>query len=179
MRPTIVIAEPDRQKLPMRGPGCKASRYASRRKHKIALAKLSAMPVGFEEAFAFDGPEQQMTHPRAGPIKAAPHLTDTHDAKPNAPQCLGAGIRECQKPIPTSAWDTNSSIAVRYGSREVECPSCGRFKMSESLFIEAPLLLAADSESAQRLATFVRARNGEGKTPFLTDDNWRQLAADS
>lgn len=80
-------------------------------------------------------------------------------------------------PFPSCA-SAEAVIAVRYGSREVECPSCGRFKMAESLFVEAPLLLAADAELADHLVSFVRARNGEGKTPFLTDENWRQLAAD-
>jgi hypothetical protein len=52
-----------------------------------------------------------MTHARAWPIKAAPHLTDTYDADPNVPQGSGPGIRKCQEPVPTPAGNPNPAIA--------------------------------------------------------------------
>jgi hypothetical protein len=71
-----------------------------------------------------------------------------------------------------------AKIAVRYGAREVECPSCGTFKMSDKLFDSAAAAFSRQQDLLDDLREFVQARNQEGKVPMLTDDNWLVLAAE-
>jgi hypothetical protein len=71
-----------------------------------------------------------------------------------------------------------AKIAVRYGSREVECPSCGKFKMSDKLFDSAAGTFSREQDLVDDLRSFIQARNREGKIPMLTDENWSMLAAE-
>jgi hypothetical protein len=71
-----------------------------------------------------------------------------------------------------------AKVAVRYGAREVECGSCGTFKMSDKLFESAAGIFSQQQDSLDGLRAFIRARNQEGKVPMLTDENWAMLAAD-
>lgn len=71
-----------------------------------------------------------------------------------------------------------AKIAVRYGAREIECPSCGKFKVSDKLFDSATGVFSAQQDSLDDLRGFIRARNKEGKVPMLTDENWFLLAAE-
>lgn len=71
-----------------------------------------------------------------------------------------------------------AKIAVRYGAREVECDSCGTFKMSDKLFESAAGVFSQKQTSLDDLRAFIRARNQEGKVPLLTDENWAMLAAE-
>jgi hypothetical protein len=71
-----------------------------------------------------------------------------------------------------------AKIAVRYGAREVECPSCGKFKMSDKLFDSAAGVFSREQDLLNDLRSFIQARNQEGKIPMLTDDNWLILAAE-
>ena len=71
-----------------------------------------------------------------------------------------------------------AKIAVRYGAREVECPSCGKFKMADKLFDSAAGVFSGQQDSLDGLRGFVQARNKEGKVPMLTDENWSMLASE-
>ena len=73
---------------------------------------------------------------------------------------------------------SDAKIEVRYGAREIECPSCGKFKMSDKLFESAAAIFPAMQDSVGNLRGFIQARNQEGKIPMLTDDNWQMLAAE-
>jgi hypothetical protein len=77
---------------------------------------------------------------------------------------------DCQSP--------GAQIEVRYGAREIACPSCGKFKMADKLFDSAAAIFAGQQDSFNGLREFIRARNAEGKTPMLTDENWSMLAAE-
>jgi hypothetical protein len=76
---------------------------------------------------------------------------------------------DCQAP---------AKIEVRYAAREIECSSCGKFKMSEGLFDAAAGIFAVEPDALADLREFIQARNSEGKTPLLTDENWQILAAE-
>lgn len=73
---------------------------------------------------------------------------------------------------------SEAKIEVRYGAREIDCPSCGKFKMADNLFEAAPVAFASQRDSVAQLRGFIQARNGEGKIPVLTAENWRTLAAE-
>lgn len=75
---------------------------------------------------------------------------------------------DCQSP--------EAKIEVRYGAREIECPSCGKFKMEDKLFDAAAGIFGADQGPTDHLRSFIKARNKEGKVPMLTDENWQMLA---
>lgn len=70
---------------------------------------------------------------------------------------------------------SDAKIEVRYGAREVECPSCGKFKMADKLFESAAVVFGPLRDSADDLRGFIQARNSEGKTPMLTDETWQAL----
>jgi hypothetical protein len=72
-----------------------------------------------------------------------------------------------------------SVFEVRYGSREIDCDGCGRFKISDELYQAARIELAGDAVAVDGLRRFIRARNAEGKIPVVTAENWRVLAADA
>jgi hypothetical protein len=74
--------------------------------------------------------------------------------------------------------NSGAKIAVRYGAREIECPSCGTFKMSDKLFDSAAGIFGGQQDSLDDLRAFIQARNSEGKIPMLTDENWLLLAAE-
>lgn len=80
-------------------------------------------------------------------------------------------------PLPGCS-SSKSVVEIRYGSREIDCEGCGRFKISDGLYEAARVELAADAEAVDGLRRFIRARNGEGKVPAVTVENWRVLAAD-
>ena len=69
-------------------------------------------------------------------------------------------------------------VEIRYGSREIDCDSCGRFKISDDLYQAARMELGDDAGAVDGLRRFIRARNKEGKVPAVTVENWRVLAAD-
>lgn len=71
---------------------------------------------------------------------------------------------------------SEAKIEVRYGAREVECPSCGKFKMEDRLFDSAAAVFGPDQSLTGYLRDFIKARNKEGKIPMLTDENWQMLA---
>lgn len=80
-------------------------------------------------------------------------------------------------PLP-GCLSSKSVVGIRYGSREIDCDACGRFKISDGLFQAARIELAGDAEAVDGLRRFIRARNEEGKVPAVTVENWRVLAAD-
>jgi hypothetical protein len=80
-------------------------------------------------------------------------------------------------PFPDCA-SSEAKIAVRYGAREVECPSCGTFKMSDKLFDSAVGVFSRQQDLLDDLRGFIQARNQEDKVPMLTDENWSLLAAE-
>lgn len=71
---------------------------------------------------------------------------------------------------------SEAKIEVRYGAREIECPSCGKFKIEDKLFDAAAVVFGAEQDPADHLRDFIKARNKEGKIPMLTDENWLMLA---
>jgi hypothetical protein len=73
---------------------------------------------------------------------------------------------------------SGAKVEVRYGAREIECPSCGKFKMTDKLFGSAAATFSGQQDSLNDLRGFIQARNTEGKTPMLTDENWPMLAAE-
>jgi hypothetical protein len=77
---------------------------------------------------------------------------------------------DCQSP--------EAKIEVRYGAREIECPSCGKFKMEDKLFESAVDVFGPRKDPADHLRGFIQARNKEGKIPMLTDENWQMLASE-
>jgi hypothetical protein len=80
-------------------------------------------------------------------------------------------------PLPDCESST-AKIAVRYGAREVECPSCGTFKMADKLFDSATGVFSEQQDLLDDLRAFIQARNKEGKVPMLTEENWSMLAAE-
>jgi hypothetical protein len=73
---------------------------------------------------------------------------------------------------------SDAKIEVRYGAREIECPSCGKFKMADKLFESAAIVFGPQQESTADLRAFIQARNQEGKVPMLTDETWEILASE-
>jgi hypothetical protein len=72
-----------------------------------------------------------------------------------------------------------STVEIRYGSREIDCAVCGRFKISGEFHQAARTELAGDTDAVDGLRRFIRARNEEGKVPVVTAENWRVLAAEA
>jgi hypothetical protein len=50
--------------------------------------------------------------------------------------------------------------------------------MADKLFDSAAAIFAGQQDSLNDLRKFIHARNGEGKTPMLTGENWPLLAAE-
>jgi hypothetical protein len=73
---------------------------------------------------------------------------------------------------------SEAKIDVRYGAREIECPSCGKFKMGDKLFESAAEIFGPLKDPADHLRDFIEVRNKEGKIPMLTDENWQMLASE-
>ena len=83
-------------------------------------------------------------------------------------------------PCPLPACSSSQSIVeIRYGSREIDCAACGRFKIADDLYQAAPIEMAGDADTVDGLRRFIHARNEEGKVPVVTAENWRVLAADA